>query len=305
MNSKTGETRSSENKTYLVVGGTKTVMIEMSLFNAGDDAYQSALHMRLPKGIYFIKVLDQQEQINCAVTDEENQLTRLDCNIGHLYVDSFSRQQFSFLLDTTSLSSAEDVIINVTVSCQNEVDESSLWNNEAVFTIPARYEVNVNVAGYVSPISLVYGPPEDERNLCVQETVEYTFNVINAGPSLVSNTTFQIMIPNIFAPRDFKLFHILDVKYCFEDDETCLHVDCTFGDMESDSEATVEVKLETNHALLELVSKGRCVITTIHNDSESSSRSSSQSNPKKSRLKAVKPIKDVERSSSGTFLDMV
>ncbi|KAG9477413.1 hypothetical protein GDO78_002680, partial [Eleutherodactylus coqui] len=284
---------SSENKTYLVVGGTKTVMINISLYNAGDDAYQSTLHMRLSKGIYFIKVLDLLEkQINCAVNDEENQLTRLDCNIGHLYVDSLSRQEFSFLLDTSSLSTAEDLIINTTVSCQNEVDEASLWNNDANFTIPTRYEANVNVAGYVSPISFVYGPPEDEHQLCIRETLDYTFNVINAGPSLVFNTTFRIMIPNRFAPRDFKLFNILDVKtnvgkcrynsetdvcdalssnktifgdlvsffsrsgarnlYCFEDDDTCLHIDCTFGDMESDSEATVEVKVETIHALLEL-----------------------------------------------------
>ncbi|KAM3915906.1 integrin alpha-4 [Leptodactylus fuscus] len=283
----------SESKTYLVVGGTKTVMMNMSLYNGGDDAYQSTLHMRLPKGIYFIKVLDLLEkQINCAVNDEENQLTRLDCNIGHLYVDSFSRQEFSFLLDTSSLSTAEDLIVNVTVSCQNEVDEGSLWNNEVIFTIPTKYEVDINVAGFSSPISFVYGPPEDEEQLCIKETIEYTFNVINAGPSLVSNTTFQINIPNIFAPRDFRLFHILDVKtnlgncrysshtdvcdsmsngraifgdlisfftrsgartlYCFEDDETCLHIDCTFGDMESGSEATVEMKIETNHALLEL-----------------------------------------------------
>ncbi|XP_075685648.1 integrin alpha-4 [Rhinoderma darwinii] len=284
---------SSENKTHLVVGGTQTVMINISLYNAGDDAYQSTLHMKLPKGIYFIKVLDLLEkQINCAVNDEENQVTKLNCNIGHLYVDSLSRQEFSFLLDTSSLSTAEDLIINATVSCQNEVDESSLWNNEAIFTIPTRYEVNVNVIGYVSPISFVYGPPEDEEKLCVKETIDFTFNVINAGPSHVSNTTFEILIPNIFAPRNFKLFHILDVTtnvgkcrytsdidvcdlrsnsrtlfgdlvsffsrsgarnlYCYEDDQTCLHIDCTFGDMESDTEATVEVKVETNHALLEL-----------------------------------------------------
>ncbi|XP_071977682.1 integrin alpha-4 isoform X1 [Engystomops pustulosus] len=283
----------SENKTYLVVGGTKTAMINMSLYNAGDDAYQSTLHMRLPKGVYFIKVLDLLEkQINCAVNDEEDQMTRLDCNIGHLYVDSFSRQDFVFLLDTSYVSTTEDLIINVSVSCQNEVDEGSLWNNEAIFTIATRYEVNVNVGGHVSPISFVYGPPEDEDILCIKETIEYTFSVINAGPSLVSNTTFQIMIPNIFAPRDFKLFHILDVKtnlgkchytsntdvcdsvpsnrtifgdlvtffsrsgarnlYCFDDDTTCLRIDCTFGDMESNTEATVDVKIETNHALLEL-----------------------------------------------------
>ncbi|XP_069839158.1 integrin alpha-4 [Dendropsophus ebraccatus] len=281
---------SSANKTYLVIGGTKTVMLNMSLFNAGDDAYQSTLHMRLPKGIYFIKVVDLlEEQINCAMNEEDNQL---DCDVGHLYVDSFSKQQFSFLLDTSSLTTADDLIINVTVNCQNEVDPNSLRNNEAIFTIPTRYEVNVNVGGYASPISFLYGPPEDEDKLCIKETIEYTFNVINVGPGLVSNATFQILMPNIFAPRDFKLFNILEVKtnvgkcrytsdtdvcgalstnktvfddfvsfftrsgsrflYCFEDDETCLRVDCTFGDMESDSEATVEVKVETNHLLLEL-----------------------------------------------------
>ncbi|XP_056390598.1 integrin alpha-4 [Hyla sarda] len=283
------------NKTYLVIGGTKTVMLNMSLYNAGDDAYQSTLHMKLPKGIYFIKVVGQlEEHINCAVTDEENQLTRLDCDMGHLYVDSLSKQQFSFLLDTSSLTTADDLIINVTVNCHNEVDESSLWNNEVIFTIPTRYEVNVNVGGYASPISFLYGPPEDEDKLCVKETIEYTFNVINVGPGLVSNATFQVMIPNTFAPRNFKLFNILEVKsnvgkcryssdtdvcgalpsnstvikdfvsfffrsgsrhlYCFDDDETCLHIDCTFGDMESDSEATVEVKVETNHLLIELES---------------------------------------------------
>ncbi|XP_075036603.1 integrin alpha-4 [Mixophyes fleayi] len=285
---------SSENKTYLVVGGTKTVMINISLYNAGDDAYQSTLYMRLPKGLYFIKVLDMLEkQISCAVNEGENQLTSLNCNIGHLYVDSLSKQEFSFLLDSSFLSKAEeDLVINVTVNCDNEVDLRSLQNNEVNFTIPTRYEVNVNVIGSVSPILIVYGPPEDEKHLCIKETVKYTFNVINVGSSLVPNTVFQIMLPDTFAPSDFKLFRILDVTttagdcaftsdtnvcdtpqsnktifgdlvvfltrsgrrnlYCFKDDKTCLRIECMFGDIESENEVTVEVRLETNHALLEL-----------------------------------------------------
>ncbi|XP_040213577.1 integrin alpha-4 [Rana temporaria] len=283
-----------ENKTYVAVGGMKTIMVNISLFNAGDDAYQSNLQMKLPRGLFFTKVLDLLEkQINCAIYEEENQRTRLECTIGHLYVDSLSKQEFSFLFDASSLSKAEeDLLINVTVNCQNEVNEASLWNNEAVFIIPTRYEVNVNVLGSASPVSFVYGPPDDEKIICIKEKIDYTFKVINVGPSLVPNAVFEIRLPNTFAPSDIKLFQILDVKtttgscyyhtdtkvcdipptnktifnefidffsrsgkrllYCYREDPSCIHIACPFGDMEVEHEAIVEVKVETNHALLEM-----------------------------------------------------
>lgn len=36
----------------------KTLMLNVSLFNAGDDAYETTLHIKLPAGLYFIKILD-------------------------------------------------------------------------------------------------------------------------------------------------------------------------------------------------------------------------------------------------------
>ncbi|KAM9305706.1 integrin alpha-4 [Gastrophryne carolinensis] len=281
------------NRTYLVVGGVKTVRVNVSLYNAGDNAYQSTLQMRLPRGLYFISVLDLPEKlINCEVIEEENKLSRLDCSIGQLYVDSLSKQEFSFLLDASSLSRAEeDLVVNVSVSCQNEVNEDTLRNNGVIFTIPTMYEVNVNVLGSVFPMSFVYGPPDDEKDLCIRETMEYTFKVINVGPSLVPNATFEIMMPNTFSPSKEKLFNILHVKtnmgscyhrahtnvcnasppnarifrdlvaffsrsdkrqlYCFKEDPSCIRIECSFGDMKSEHEATVEVKVETNHLLLE------------------------------------------------------
>lgn len=50
--------RPHENKTYLAVGTMKTVMLNVSLFNAGDDAYETVLHVKLPSGLYFTKILD-------------------------------------------------------------------------------------------------------------------------------------------------------------------------------------------------------------------------------------------------------
>lgn len=36
----------------------KTLMLNVSLFNAGDDAYETTLHIKLPTGLYLIKILD-------------------------------------------------------------------------------------------------------------------------------------------------------------------------------------------------------------------------------------------------------
>ncbi|KAM4626993.1 integrin alpha-4 [Discoglossus pictus] len=284
-----------ENKTYLAVGSMKTLMINISLFNAGDDAYQSTLQIRLPKALYFIKVLNLPEkQINCAVNEEENQSIRLDCNIGHFYVDSLSKQEFSFLLDASSLTRAEDDLnITVTAECENEVSKDTLWNNALYFTIPTRYETQLNVFGTVSPLSFVFGPSEDiSQDLCVTEKLLYTFRVINAGSSMAPAAQLEIMVPNTFAPSDTKLFKVLDVKstlgkcyfknytwdcesskntrsklgdlfaffamsdkrflYCTKNDPSCLQILCSFGDMESETEATVDVWLEINHSHLEM-----------------------------------------------------
>lgn len=36
----------------------KTIMLNVSVFNAGDDAYETTLNIQLPTGLYFIKILD-------------------------------------------------------------------------------------------------------------------------------------------------------------------------------------------------------------------------------------------------------
>uniref|UniRef100_A0A8D0DZ86 Integrin subunit alpha 4 n=1 Tax=Salvator merianae TaxID=96440 RepID=A0A8D0DZ86_SALMN len=48
-----------EKKSYLAVGSMKTVMLNVTLYNAGDDAYKTSLQIQLPKGLYFTKILKQ------------------------------------------------------------------------------------------------------------------------------------------------------------------------------------------------------------------------------------------------------
>ncbi|XP_061235175.1 integrin alpha-4 isoform X2 [Neopsephotus bourkii] len=283
-----------DKKTYLAVGSMKTLLLNVSLLNAGDDAYETVLHIQIPKGLYFIRILELEEkQIHCDVLDKEIHAVKLECSIGCLYVDQKSKLDFSFLLDASSFTRAEEdlnIIINAT--CKNE-DGSMLLDNTLTLAVPLKYETELNAHGFVSPASFVYGTNEKDSTLtCMKESINFTFHVISAGPSMAPNTTLEIMIPNAFPPNNFRLFNTLDIKttvgecsynkysrncsvaeknenilkdvvtffskpakrqmYCMKNDNFCLQIYCKLGNMESGKEATVQLQLEATPSLLEM-----------------------------------------------------
>ncbi|XP_057267638.1 integrin alpha-4 isoform X1 [Pezoporus wallicus] len=283
-----------DKKTYLAVGSMKTLLLNISLLNAGDDAYETVLHIQIPKGLYFIRILELEEkQIHCDVLDKEIHAVKLECSVGCLYVDQKSKLDFSFLLDASSFTRAEEdlnIIINAT--CKNE-DGSMLLDNTLTLAVPLKYETELNAHGFVSPASFVYGTNEKDSPLtCMKESINFTFHVISAGPSMAPNTTLEIMIPNAFPPSNFRLFNTLDIKttvgecsynkysrncsvaeknenilkdvvtffsksakrqmYCMKNDNFCLQIYCKLGNMESGKEATIQLHLEATPSLLEM-----------------------------------------------------
>ncbi|NXA32799.1 ITA4 protein, partial [Eudromia elegans] len=204
----------NEKKTYLTVGNTKTLLLNVSLLNTGDDAYETVLHIQIPRGLYFIRILEVEEkQIYCDVLEKDTQGVKLECSVGYLYVDQKSKLDFSFLLDATSFTRAEDdlnLIINAT--CENE-DVSTLLDNTVTLVVPLKYEVELNAHGYVTPASFIYGTNEkDSPVTCMKENINFTFHVISSGPSMAPNTDLEIMVPNAFPPNNFKLFNVLDIR---------------------------------------------------------------------------------------------
>ncbi|XP_077175658.1 integrin alpha-4 isoform X1 [Paroedura picta] len=287
-----GLPKTHEKISYLAVGSVKTLMLNVTLYNAGDDAYQTTLHIQLPKGLYFIKILELEEkQIHCEVSEKETHAVRLDCNVGYLYVDHLSKLDFSFLLDASSLTRAgDDLILSINATCENEEDKDILLDNRLTLTLPQKYEVELNAHGLVSPMSFVYGPSEENVAVtCMKEMINFTFHVSNPGLCLAPDVDLKIQIPNAIAPKDNRLFNILDIQttagecvynslrecsmpeknenplqdlitflskpnrrllYCMKDDPLCLQIHCNFGDLESGKEATVHIYLEATPSLL-------------------------------------------------------
>ncbi|NXP54235.1 ITA4 protein, partial [Heliornis fulica] len=204
-----------DKKTYLAVGSMKTLLLNISLLNVGDDAYETVLHFQFPKGLYFIRVLELEEkQIHCEVLDDkEINAVKLECSVGYLYVDHKSKLDFSFLLDASLFTKAEDDLnILINAICKNE-DGTRLLDNTLTLTVPLKYEVELNTHGFVSPASFVYGTNEEDSTVtCMKENINFTFHVISAGPSMAPNTNLEIVIPNAFPPNDFALFNTLAIK---------------------------------------------------------------------------------------------
>ncbi|XP_078408065.1 integrin alpha-4 [Cetorhinus maximus] len=214
-------TGSHVNKSYLAVQEVKRIILNVSLFNAGDDAYSATLNVKFPKDLYFIKMVEVWEKhVTCNMINDENS-TRMECTIGHLYMDSLSKVALSFFLDTSKLTRAEeDIIITVNVTCENEQSLDLLEDNFVTLHLPLKYEVNVAVQGSVFPASFLYeGATDDDTTMftfhdspCTYQNVSYSFQVTNMGNSIAPGLELQITQPNALKTNGLNLFEILHVK---------------------------------------------------------------------------------------------
>ncbi|XP_048391026.1 integrin alpha-4 isoform X1 [Stegostoma tigrinum] len=209
------------NKSYLAVQEAERVVLNVSVFNAGDDAYSTTLTVKFHKDLHFIRMVDVMEKhVMCNIDSDENS-TSLECVIGHLYMDFLSKVELRFFLDASSITRAEeDIYITVNVTCENEVDVELLEDNFVHLKLPLKYEVNVALHGSVYPPSFLYEGVTDNDIMefafydppCMYQNVNYSFQVTNIGNSIAPNIVLQVTQPNTLQTSDLKLFEILNVK---------------------------------------------------------------------------------------------
>ncbi|KAG7466833.1 hypothetical protein MATL_G00146510 [Megalops atlanticus] len=306
--------QSHKNMAYFALGNGKTIMLNVTLGNAGDDAFLPLVQLRFPNNLYFIKVLDAEERhVTCNVAEEKQVAVGMDCSVGSLYLSSLEKLNISFLLDVNHSSNAGDLDVTVKATCDNFENENLLHDNFARLKLPLKYGIDLNVHGFVSPTAFVFG--DEEASGCYTERFNYTFKVINAGPSKALDTKVVIDIPKALAPYPYRLLNIVDIQtslgscyindsakatnddcnvpkpyfiedlvfffskpltrhmYCMRYDQLCVNVVCSFGNMDIGKEATIQMEVELNPAVLQL-SPGRQAIMLIESTATATPRES-------------------------------
>uniref|UniRef100_A0A8C5DF03 Integrin alpha-2 domain-containing protein n=1 Tax=Gouania willdenowi TaxID=441366 RepID=A0A8C5DF03_GOUWI len=163
---------------YFALGSGHTIILKASLVNSGDDAFLPRLKLQFPQNIHYIKVLQ-------------------NLNI-------------SFLLDVSQNSTPGDILIHVNSSSDNYEKDEFLHDNSVSLVLPLKYGVKVNIHGFVSPTSFVFGDEDLIPADCYPEKFNYTYKVLNSGPSRSVNTVVDIALPKILAPYRHRLLQVVD-----------------------------------------------------------------------------------------------
>uniref|UniRef100_A0A8B9MFE7 Integrin subunit alpha 4 n=1 Tax=Accipiter nisus TaxID=211598 RepID=A0A8B9MFE7_9AVES len=213
-----------DKKTYLAVGSMKTLLLNISLLNVGDDAYETVLHIQIPRGLYFVRVLELEEkQIYCEVLDKEIHAMKLECSVGYLYVDQKSKVT-SFVYGTNEKDSP--------VTCMKENINFTFH----VISAGPNMAPNTNLEIMI-PNAF---PPNDFK----------LFNTLDIKVSIEKQS-----IAELGTKYDVVTFFSKPAKrqmYCMKNDSLCLQIYCKLGNMESGKEATVQLHLEATPSLLEM-----------------------------------------------------
>ncbi|XP_045909625.1 integrin alpha-4 [Micropterus dolomieu] len=197
---------------YFALGSGQTIMLKTLLLNSGDDAFLPRLTLRFPKNIHYIKVLQNEDNVvTCEITQEASStMTSVNCSITSHLLSAHAQLNISFLLDVNQNSTPGDIIIHVNTSSDNYEREEYLHDNSISLLLPLKYGVNVNIHGFVTPTSFVFGDEDLTPTECYAERFNYTYKVLNSGPSRSVDTVVDIALPKILAPYRHRLLQVVD-----------------------------------------------------------------------------------------------
>ncbi|XP_028992616.1 integrin alpha-4 [Betta splendens] len=197
-------------QTYFALGSGH-IKLKTSLLNSGDDAFLPRLTLRFPVNVQYINVLQNDNAVSCDVTQEANStVVEVDCSVTSLLLPAGAQLNIDFLLEVNQNSTPDDINIHVNTSSDNYEKEEYLHDNAISLVLPLKYGVKVNIHGFVTPTSFVFGDEDLTPVECYSERFNYTYKVLNSGPSRSTDTVVDIALPKILAPHRHRLLHMVD-----------------------------------------------------------------------------------------------
>uniref|UniRef100_A0A671YR91 Integrin, alpha 9 n=1 Tax=Sparus aurata TaxID=8175 RepID=A0A671YR91_SPAAU len=187
-------------KPHLALGGVKNVSLNLTISNAGDDAYDTNIYFNFSREVFYINFWQKEEKgISCGLVD----LDFLKCSVG-----------FPFMRAQTKVAITLFLLV-----CCSANPEHKLSDNSLDLSIPLVHETDTTITGVVTPSSFVYGNSIDASRFVQLEDMEcnfqplnLTFQAINKGPSRLPGSTVDIRIPNRLAGSGADMFHIIETQ---------------------------------------------------------------------------------------------
>ncbi|KAM6104582.1 integrin alpha-9 isoform 1-T1 [Theristicus caerulescens] len=198
---------------YLALGAVRNISLNISISNVGDDAYDTNVFFNFSGELFFIKMWQKEELgIACELLESDF----LKCSVGFPFMRSKSRYEFSVIFDTSHLSGQEEMLtFLVTAQSGNLERTESLHDNTLTLSVPLMHEVDSSINGEVFPTSFFYGDSVEASNFvqlenheCLFQSLNFTLQVYNAGPSTLPGAFLDISFPNRLSATGAEIFHV-------------------------------------------------------------------------------------------------
>ncbi|XP_064025760.1 integrin alpha-9 [Pogoniulus pusillus] len=198
---------------YLALGAVRNISLNISISNVGDDAYDTNVFFNFSGELFFIKMWQKEEMgIACELLESDF----LKCSVGFPFMRSKSKYEFSVIFDTSHLSGQEEMLtFLVTAQSGNLERTESLHDNTLTLSVPLMHEVDSSINGEVFPTSFFYGDSVEvynfvqlENHECLFQSLNFTLQVYNAGPSTLPGAFLDISFPNRLSATGAEIFHV-------------------------------------------------------------------------------------------------
>uniref|UniRef100_A0A8K9WZM4 Integrin, alpha 9 n=1 Tax=Oncorhynchus mykiss TaxID=8022 RepID=A0A8K9WZM4_ONCMY len=249
----------------------RNVSLNVTISNAGDDAYDTNIYFNFSREVFYINYWQREEKgISCGLVD----LDFLKCSVGFPFMRAQTKYHLAVIFDTSRLSGENETLQFVTLYVETLYIETLV----------------------VNPTSFEYGNSIDASRFVQLEDMEcnfqplnFTFQVINNGPSRLPGSIVDIRIPNRLAGNGADMFLIMDsqgrgnctphrnpqpctipqdrenifhtifafftksgrrVLDCDRPGRACLTISCTLGSQTKEDAISIDVKLLLNTEIL-------------------------------------------------------
>uniref|UniRef100_A0A665WNJ2 Uncharacterized protein n=1 Tax=Echeneis naucrates TaxID=173247 RepID=A0A665WNJ2_ECHNA len=187
---------------HLALGGVKNVFLNLTISNAGDDAYDTNIYFNFSREVFYINFWQKEEKgISCELVDFDF----LKCSVGFPFMRAQTKvsYHFSVIFDTSQLSGEND-----TLQFLIHIFLANASSGISVLTTVA--------CRVVTPSSFMYGNSIEASRFvqledmdCDFQPLNLTFQAINKGPSRLPGSIVDIRIPNRLAGNGADMFHVV------------------------------------------------------------------------------------------------
>uniref|UniRef100_A0A3Q3NHA7 Integrin, alpha 9 n=1 Tax=Mastacembelus armatus TaxID=205130 RepID=A0A3Q3NHA7_9TELE len=164
-------------KPHLALGGVKNISLNLTISNAGDDAYDTNIYFNFSREVFYINFWQKVFGGKMTVA-------------LFLFLSPSLQYHFSVIFDTSQLSGDNDTL-QFLIQAKSVVTPTSFV-----------YGNSIDASRFV----------QLEDMECNFQPLNLTFQAINKGPSRLPGSTVDIRIPNRLAGSGADMFHIIETQ---------------------------------------------------------------------------------------------